>query len=85
MLGTVDLDLGCGEFLWISDKWLGFCCGVGLWKSGGIYKRKGFGAGFWVRGDGFGQEIGVADRIWRRLGRFEGGLAAERGDLVEEN
>jgi hypothetical protein len=28
-----DLDFGCGELLWISGKGLGFCCGVGLWKS----------------------------------------------------
>jgi hypothetical protein len=33
-LGFGDLDLGCGEMLWISGEGVVFCWVDGLWKSG---------------------------------------------------
>jgi hypothetical protein len=33
--GDLDLDLGCGEVLWISGKVVGFCYGMRLWRSCG--------------------------------------------------
>jgi hypothetical protein len=32
-LEYLDSNLGCGEMLWKSDGWVGFCFGIGLWKS----------------------------------------------------